>query len=162
MPGSTTTFDQTSHKPHKHGRCQSHWPFPLNQSWSTKVTTELWYSGVIRSSSPYGDETARDLSRKVADWIRFSVWSKYDLFTKVLHVVVLGCPPVTRGNFESTFRGKTGLQLRRHPMVLHAFFTRALLLKAHDFLQEIAVPLYQWASITLLTGMCCLCIASID
>ena len=115
------------------------------------ITTELWYSAVIRSNWLHGDETARDLSRKVADWRRFSLWSSYDLFTKRLHVLVLGWPPAMRENFHSIFQGKPGLQLQRHPMIVHAYFARGLLLKTYDFLQEFSGPLYAWASVTLLT-----------
>ena len=68
------------------------------------IATELWYSAVIRSNWLHGNETARDLSRKVADWRRFSLWSNYDLFTKRLHVVLLGWPPEMRGNFQSVFQ----------------------------------------------------------
>lgn len=59
--------------------------------------TELWYSAVIRSNWLHGDETARELSPKVADWRRSSLWSTYDLFTNRLNaVVVLGWPPAMR------------------------------------------------------------------
>lgn len=123
MPGSATRFDETTYKPHQH---------------------ELWYSAVIRSNWYHGDERARDLSRKVADWRRFSLWSNYNLFTKRLHVVVLGWPPAMRENFQVVFQGERGLQLQRHPMILHAYFARALLLKTYDFLQDFSGPLYEW------------------
>lgn len=113
--------------------------------------TELWYSAVIRSNWLHGDETARDLSRKVADWRRFSLWSNYDLSTKSLHVVVLGWPPAMRKNFESTFQGESGIQLLRHPMILHAYFARNILLTTYDFLQDFSGPLYEWASLSLPT-----------
>lgn len=56
-----------------------------------------------------------------------------------------------RENFQSTFQGKSGRQLQRHPMILHAYFARALLLKTYDFLQDFSGPLYEWASIALFT-----------
>ena len=118
------------------------------------IATEMWYSAVIRSNWIYGDETARDLSRKVADWRRFSLWSNYDLFTKRFHVVVLGWPPHMRDNFQSIFQGKSGLQLQRHPMILHAYFARNLLLSTYDFLQDLSGSLYNWASIIPLTLAC--------
>ena len=40
------------------------------------------------------------------------------------------------------------MQLQRHPMIIHAYFARALLLKAYDFLQDFSGPLYEWASTT--------------
>lgn len=107
------------------------------------IATELWCSAVTRSNWLHGDETARDLSRRVADWRRFSLWSNYDLFTKRLHVVVLGWPPEMRGNFESVFQGASGIQLQRHPMILHAYFARNLLLMTYDFLQDFSGPLYE-------------------
>ncbi|CAD6589452.1 MAG: hypothetical protein ASARMPREDX12_003838 [Alectoria sarmentosa] len=116
MPGSATRFDPATSKPYQH---------------------ELWYSAVIRSSSLYGDESAPDLSRKVADWTRFCLWSKYDLFTKRLHVVTLGCPPAMREDFQSMFQGENGLQLQRHPMILHAHFARACMLHTNDFLERV-------------------------
>ena len=112
------------------------------------IAIELWYSAVIRSNWLHGDETARDLSRKVADWRRFSLWSNYDLFTKRLHVVVLGWPPKMRENFQSVFQGESGIQLQRHPMILHAYFARNLILMTYDFLQEFSGPLYEWVSIS--------------
>lgn len=111
--------------------------------------TEMWYSAVIRANWIHGDETARDLSRKVADWRRFSLWSCYDLFTGKSHVLVMGWPPAMRDNFQSLFQGKSGSQLRRHPMIIHAYFARHLLLKTYDFLQDFSGPLYAWASITI-------------
>lgn len=119
--------------------------------WALIISTELWYSAVIRSSSLYGDESAPDLSRKVADWTRFCLWSKYDLFTKRLHVVTLGCPPAMREDFQSIFQGENGLQLQRHPMILHAHFARAAMLQTHDFLCKFSEPLYENASFTCLT-----------
>ena len=56
-----------------------------------------------------------------------------------------------RENFQSVFQGTSGLQLHRHPMIVHAYFARALLLQTYDFLQDFSGPLYEWASITLLT-----------
>ena len=41
------------------------------------------------------------------------------------------------------------MQLQRHPMILHAYFARNLLLMTYDFLQEFSGPLYEWASISL-------------
>lgn len=49
-----------------------------------------------------------------------------------------------RKNFQSVFQGKSGLQIQRHPMILHAYFARTLLLKTYDFLQEFSGPLYTW------------------
>ena len=54
-----------------------------------------------------------------------------------------------RENFRTVFQGESGLQLQRHPMILHAYFARNLLLMAYDFLQDFSGPLYEWASITL-------------
>ncbi|CAF9927216.1 MAG: hypothetical protein ALECFALPRED_003648 [Alectoria fallacina] len=125
MPGSATRLDLATSKPHQH---------------------ELWYSAVLRSSSLYGDESAPDLSRKVADWTRFCLWSKYDLFTKRLHVVTLGCPPAMREHFQSIFQGENGLQLQRHPMIFHAHFARAAMLQTHDFSGKLSEPLYENAS----------------
>ena len=112
-------------------------------------TTEMWYSAVLRANWIHGDETARDLSRKVADWRRFSLWSCYDLFTGKLHVLVMGWPPAMRENFRLLFQGRPGSQLRRHPMIIHAYFARHLLLKTYDFLQDFSDPLYASASETL-------------
>ena len=109
----------------------------------------MWYSAVLRSSWDYGDEAARDLSRKVADWRRLSLWSSYDLVTKRSHVLVLGWPPAMRENFQSIFQGRPGLQLKRHPMILHAYFARNILLKTSEFLHKVSGPLYEWASIIL-------------
>ena len=66
---------------------------------------------------------------------------------------MLGCPPVVRESFQSTFQGIPGLQLQRHPMILHAYFAKAILLKSYDFLQEFSGPLYDWASAILLLFM---------
>ena len=118
--------------------------------WALITSTELWYSAVLRSSSLYGDESAPDLSRKVADWTRFCLWSKYDLFTKRLHVVTLGCPPAMREHFQSIFQGENGLQLQRHPMIFHAHFARAAMLQTHDFSGKLSEPLYENASVTCL------------
>ena len=125
------------------------------------IATELWYSAVTRSNWLHGDETARDLSRRVADWRRFSLWSNYDLFTKRLHVVVLGWPPEMRANFGSVFQGKSGIQLQRHPMILHAYFARNLLLMTYDFLQDFSGPLYEWVSFSIPTLARCFHILNI-
>lgn len=63
---------------------------------------------------------------------------------------MLGCPPAVREHFKSTFQGNHGLQLQRHPMILHAYFAKAILLKTYDFLQDFSGPLYEWASTVLL------------
>lgn len=51
-----------------------------------------------------------------------------------------------REHFQSTFQGNHALQLQRHPMILHAYFAKAVLLKTYDFLQDFSGPLYEWAS----------------
>ncbi|KAL9124030.1 MAG: hypothetical protein Q9217_006598 [Psora testacea] len=123
MPGSRTQFDPVTFQP----RCH-----------------EFWYSAVIRSTWHHGDEAARDLSRKVADWRRFSLWSKYDLHRKRTNILVMGCPPQMRQKFESVFQGNHGLQLQVYPMLVHAYFARNLLLRAYDFLQHFSDHLYSW------------------
>lgn len=148
MPGSDTRFDPLTYKPRQHGRCQSRLNDFFHQTMNPKAATEMWYSAVIRSHSTHGDETARDFSRKVADWRRMSLWSSYDLCTKRLHVLVLGWPPALRDSFQSIFQGGHGSLLRRHPMVVHAYFARHILLYTYDFWQEFSGPLYRLASIT--------------
>ena len=54
-----------------------------------------------------------------------------------------------RGDFQTVFQGESGIQLQRHPMILHAYFARNLLLMTYDFLQEFSGPLYEWASFSL-------------
>jgi len=144
MPGNATRFDQNTYQAHQHGSstrsCALHAVSDLNKN------AELWYSAVLRSTWLHGDETARDLSRKVADWRRFSLWSNYDWRTKRLEVLVMGCPPQLRAQFVCRFEGKKSFELQRHPMLLHAFFARGLLLHAYDFLQDFSGPLYEWVS----------------
>ena len=148
MPGTATRFDSLTHKPHQHGESTTAKYFPFIRLWALIIATEMWYSAVIRSNWRYGDETAGDLSRKVIEWTRFRLWSNYDLLNKRLHVVVLGWPPASREHFQSIFQGETGLQLQRHPMILHAYFARNLLLKTYDFLHDVSGPLYESASTT--------------
>ncbi len=143
MPGSATEFDKSTFEPSSHGRSVSSLVFVY------LTDAELWYSAVIRSNWLHGDETARDLSRKVADWRRFSLWSKHNLSSKRSNVVVMGCPPQMRQNFASLFLGENGLQLQRHPMLIHAYFARNLLLRTYDFLQEFSDHLYDWVSRSL-------------
>lgn len=52
------------------------------------------------------------------------------------------------GEFPVCVPGESGIQLQLHPMIIHAYFARNLLLMTYDFSQEFSGPLYEWVSIS--------------
>jgi hypothetical protein len=97
---------------------------------------------VIRTHGDYqGDRL--DRSRLVVNWQRMCVWSDYSISGDATFVI-LRCPPSIKQKFYDAFEGKSGLSLRQHPMLLHAFLAEHLVIHSYDFLEFFSHPLYDW------------------
>ena len=102
----------------------------------------MWYSAVIRSHEEYANDKV-DRSRLVVNWQRMCVWSDYSTNGDATFLI-LRCPPSIKEKFYDAFLGPSGLSLRQHPMLMHAFLAEHLVLHAYDFLNYFAQPLYIW------------------
>ena len=71
------------------------------------------------------------------------MWSDY-LTSGDATFVILRCPPYIKQRFYDAFKGKAGLSLHQHPMLLHAFLAEHLVMHSYDFLEIFSDPLYKW------------------
>lgn len=107
--------------------------------------------GSLNSNIPC---SAADLTRQVAYWQRFRMWSDYHLEAHEGPVgdsvrgpsacLIWRCQAEAKESFYRAFTGEGGKKLLSHPMLVHAFFLESIVVHAYDFLKHFSGLMYQW------------------
>lgn len=98
--------------------------------------------------------TVADLTRQVAYWQRFCMWSDYHLQAQERHpgdsihgpsaFLIWRCQAEAKESFNCAFTGESGKKLLSHPMLVHTFLLERFVIYAYDYLEHFSGSMYLW------------------
>ena len=104
------------------------------------------YSAVVRSLG--ASANPKDPTRRVMNWRRLVVWTDYNPKSGTTNVVILRCPGETQERLLHAIMRQgggsgSGPEMLRDPMLVHALLAEDLIVRAANFSQQFASPIYE-------------------
>ena len=125
----------------------------------------MWWSAVIRTDGSPDSivlGTVADLTRQVAYWQRFCMWSDYHLQAQESlpgdsirgpsACLIWRCQAEAKESFYRAFTGESGKKLLSHPMHVHAFLLERFVIYAYDYLEHFSGSMYLWVGNHFIMG----------